>query len=111
MIQHFFNFFLRFLCIFKWIQNFWPIRIQTQEKKSGPDPDKRTRIRNTGLYTMTLVHYFANDQAGVVCIRCNGMVCEMLGELALLPGELAILPKELAILPGELAILPGELAI
>ena len=89
--------------------------IRTQEKKSGPDPDKRTRIRNTGLYsvplTMTLVHYFANDQAGVVCIRCNGMVCEMLGELALLPGELAILPKELAILPGELAILPGELAI
>ena len=27
--------------------DFWPIR--TREKKSDPDPDKRARIRNTGI--------------------------------------------------------------
>ena len=27
--------------------DFWPIRIRTKEKKSDPDPDKRTWIQNT----------------------------------------------------------------
>ena len=31
--------------------DFFPVR--TQEKKSDPDPDKRTRIRNTGGDTRT----------------------------------------------------------
>ena len=29
--------------------DFWLIRSRTQEKKSDPGPDKRTRIRNTAL--------------------------------------------------------------
>ena len=33
--------------------DFWPIRFRTQEKKSDPDPDKRTRIRNTDTYEKT----------------------------------------------------------
>ena len=28
--------------------NVWPIRIRTEGKKSDLDPDRRTRIRNTG---------------------------------------------------------------
>ena len=31
------------------IRIFGPIRIQTQEKMSDSDPDKKTRIRNTGF--------------------------------------------------------------
>ena len=33
---------------------FWPIRTQTQKKKSDPDPKKQTRIRNSGLQDLGL---------------------------------------------------------
>ena len=46
-----------------------PIRIWTREKMSDPDPDKRTRIRNTGhtkvyrleedFYNFALAHFAA----------------------------------------------------
>ena len=39
-------------CVFSWIR----FRTRTQDKKSNPDPDKRTRIRNTALFG----NYFKN---------------------------------------------------
>ena len=61
--------------------DFWPIRIRTQEKKSVPDPDKRTRIRNTSLKGKKVQNLLGgtnwvkflvpigNTQRGIFCVR------------------------------------------
>ena len=36
---------------FRWDPNVGPIQTRTQEKKSDPDPDNRTRIQNTDPYS------------------------------------------------------------
>ena len=47
--------------------DFLPIRIRKQEKKSDPDPDIRTRIRNTGFkpFDIRLVVIWNVDSKGV----------------------------------------------
>ena len=79
---------LQCLGVFSWIRIFWPIRIRAQEKKS--DPDKRTRIRNTGYKqgwcALLEIRRVSLLQIGRVCTARNeaGVHCYKQGGCALL---------------------------